>query len=137
MIDGPRALEMIEGFLDLLARDLWKEIGDGKLLDTRDVVFLKHWTEFRAPCGYKMTAEEAQRLFGDAPDVVETNPICVGIDLRIDWEGPERVLGADPDYMRRKMNAQAAFGNAVTEAEERFIGACFVAFLSSVNHTPN
>lgn len=128
-VDAECALAFIGGYLDHRASDLWRSMAAGNALDTNEKNFLSEWTKSRVPCGHTMSAEEAQRLFGDAPMVTEINTAYVGTDLRIDWEGPERVLGPDPRYMRCKENAQMAFGHAVKEAEERFIGACYAAYL--------
>jgi hypothetical protein len=128
-VDAECALAVIGGYLDHRASDLWRSIVAGNALGADETDFLSRWTKSRVPCGHTMPAEEAQRLFGDAPMVTEVNTAYVGTDLRIDWEGPERVLGPDPRYMRCKENAQMAFSHAVKEAEERFIGACYAAYL--------
>lgn len=134
-IDATRALDIVRSILDCFAIDLWQKIASGGSLGPRDLVMLKNWTAYRAPCGFKMKAEDAQRLFGDAPNVLELSPSSIGTELLIEWEGPQRVLGTDADYMRRKECAQAKFHEAVADAEERFIGACYIAFLRSFNRT--
>lgn len=125
--DQQRALDMIVAWLDCLAGSLWQRIGAGEILDARDMVFLKHWTEFRSPCGSRLSVEEAERLFGDAPEMLLDDQ-----GLTIDWEGPERVTGLNPDYMRRKEVAKEMFACAVNDAYERFAGACNAAFLPMV-----
>lgn len=126
LVDAERAIDVMTALLDTLAATLWRSIAAGATLEPRDVVFLKRWTEHRAPCGSRVSADEASRLFGDAPEIT-ANVHSVAID----WEGPERVIGADASYLQRKEAAQAAFGHAVDDAAERFAAACVAAFLAA------
>ncbi len=131
IVDESRALEMMAGYLDSLAADMSDKFTAAESVDFYLAALLHQWSELRA--GRGMTAANAQRLFGDAPAVTEVDAARVGTVLRIDWEGPERVLGPRPaNYADHKREAQEAFTRAVVEAEERFIGTCHLNYLLSL-----
>ena len=123
--DADAALAVIVGLMDRLAQSLWVQLADGNELEPRDTVFLERWTAVRVG-PQRMTLEEAERLFGDTPQ----------IDLKgdgppIDWEGPTRLVGDDPEFQGRKEAAQLMFDHLTMDALEQFTAATFVAFMQA------
>jgi hypothetical protein len=117
---------------DRLACRIWEDITADKALEPGDLVFLDEWTKARAPCGYRLPADQAERLFGDSP-VVSLD----GQSPLISWEGVERLARGNIAYQGRREAAEAIFADMANDAVERYSGAVYVAFLQSLDEKKN
>jgi len=124
-IDAAAALGLCERMLDWYADALWHRVMGGEELDAPDGVLLNLWVGHRTR-PHHMPLDEAERLFGEAPRVT-----CTSSGPDIDWEAPDRLVGGDPAYERRRAVAQALFDRASQDNAERFAGAVYAAFLQA------
>jgi hypothetical protein len=127
-VDANAALCLCERVLDWFVDTLWHRVMTGEELGAADGVMLNMWVGHRTR-PHHLPLDEAERYYGEAPTHTANG-------WSAEWEAPDRLIGNDPVYQRRKEAAQALFELVQQDAMERFAGAIHVAFMHAFQRGP-